>query len=142
MKAVVLDLAVVLLFATIGRASHAEGITIVGVLATALPFLVAALIGNGLAALRLPPASWQAGVIVWLTTWLLGMALRVLFGAGTASGFIVVAGVFLGLPMLGWRLVAHLAHRRSEAVRSDETRTRPGRDFVPGPPARDRTAGS
>ena len=36
------------------------------------------------------------------------MVLRVIAGQGTAFAFIVVALVFLGLFMLGWRLVARL----------------------------------
>jgi hypothetical protein len=41
----------------------------------------------------------------------LGMVLRVVSGQGTAVAFIGVALAFLGLFLLGWRLVAGLASR-------------------------------
>jgi hypothetical protein len=44
----------------------------------------------------------------WLGTVALGMLLRVVSGQGTAPAFIGVALVFLGLFLLGWRLLARL----------------------------------
>jgi hypothetical protein len=38
----------------------------------------------------------------------LGMALRVAAGQGTAAAFVLVALAFLGLFLLGWRLVVRL----------------------------------
>ncbi|STZ22148.1 transmembrane protein [Mycolicibacterium phlei] len=39
------DLVLVVVFATIGRRSHAEGLTVAGIAGTAWPFLVGALVG-------------------------------------------------------------------------------------------------
>ena len=107
--AVVLDVACVLVFVIIGRASHGEGL--IGVASTAWPFL-AGLAGGWLAgrAWRRPYPLWPAGVSAWLGTVTLGMALRVVSGQGTAVSFVIVALIFLGLFLLGWRLAA--ARRR------------------------------
>ena len=47
--------------------------------------------------------------MIWLCTVTLGMILRVVSGQGTAAAFIVVALAFLGLFLLGWRLLGRLA---------------------------------
>ena len=52
------------------------------------------------------------GAGVWLATVALGQALRVVAGQGTALAFIIVSLLFLGLFLLGWRLIAQLAARR------------------------------
>ena len=107
--AVVADTLVVLLFAVVGRASHDEPVTVAGVWHVAWPFLLAAAVGLGSAALTHDdPRSVKVGVRVWLVTVVLGMVLRRLSGAGTAAAFVVVATVVLGLLFLGWRLVARL----------------------------------
>ena len=92
--AVVLDVACVLVFVIIGRASHGEGLT--GVASTAWPFL-AGLSGGWLA---------TAGAVA------LGMLFRVVSGQGTAPAFIGVALAFLGLFLLGWRLLGRLGWLR------------------------------
>ena len=94
-----------LVFVIIGRASHGEGLT--GVASTAWPFL-AGLAGGWLAARawRRPFGLWPAGVGAWLGTVALGMLFRVVSGQGTAPAFIGVALAFLGLFLLGWRLLA------------------------------------
>jgi hypothetical protein len=109
--AVVLDVACVLVFVIIGRASHGEGLT--GVASTAWPFL-AGLAGGWLATAGLagrawrPFGLWPAGVGAWLGTVALGMLFRVVSGQGIAPAFIGVALAFLGLFLLGWRLLGRL----------------------------------
>jgi hypothetical protein len=44
----------------------------------------------------------------WLGAVALGMLLRVISGQGTAPAFIGVALAFLGLFLLGWRLLGRL----------------------------------
>ena len=107
--AVVLDGCCVLVFVIIGRASHAKGESLDGIATTAWPFL-AGLAGGWLAvrAWRQPLRLWPAGVGAWLGAAALGMVLRVVSGQGTAFAFIVVALAFLGLFLLGWRLLARL----------------------------------
>jgi DUF3054 family protein len=110
--AVILDCCCVLLFVMIGRASHTKGESLAGIASTAWPFL-AGLAGGWLAARawRRPFGLFPAGVGAWLGTVALGMVLRVVSGQGTAVAFIGVALAFLGLFLLGWRLVARLASR-------------------------------
>ena len=113
--AVVLDLGCVLAFVIIGRARHgaAGGESLGGIASTAWPFL-AGLAGGWLAARawRRPVLLWPAGVGAWLGAAGLGMALRVAAGQGTAVAFVLVALAFLGLFLLGWRLVARFLTRR------------------------------
>jgi len=113
--AVVLDLGCVLAFVIIGRARHgaAGGESLGGIASTAWPFL-AGLAGGWLAvrAWRRPVALAPSGVGAWLGAAGLGMALRVAAGQGTAVAFVLVALAFLGLFLLGWRLVARFLTRR------------------------------
>jgi len=110
--AVILDCCCVLMFVIIGRASHTQGESLGGIASTAWPFL-AGLAGGWLAARawRRPFRLWPAGAGAWLGAVALGMALRVVSGQGTAFAFILVALAFLGLLLLGWRLLARLARR-------------------------------
>lgn len=55
------------------------------------------------------------GVIIWIACVVVGMALRVVSGQGTAWAFILVALAFLGIELLGWRfLQLRVWFRRSE----------------------------
>jgi FtsH-binding integral membrane protein len=112
--AVILDGCCVLAFVIIGRASHGEGLA--GIASTAWPFL-AGLAGGWLAAglagaWPQPFRLWPAGVGAWLGTVTLGMVFRVVSGQGTALAFIAVALAFLGLFLLGWRLLGRLSWLR------------------------------
>ena len=118
--AAVLDICCVVIFVVIGRASHVKGESLAGLASTSWPFLC------GLAAGWLVSRAWRrplalrpAGVAAWLATVALGMVLRVVSGQGTAVAFVIVALVFLGLFLLGWRLAL-------EADRAQEHRARPG----------------
>lgn len=115
---VVLDLAAVLLFVGIGRHTHAHGVTIAGMASTGWPFLSGLALGWLVVALvRRDRASTMGGVIVWISTVALGMALRVISGQGIAFTFILVALGFLGATMLGWRVVvAGLLRRQRRAA--------------------------
>ena len=111
--AVVLDCCCVLVFVIIGRASHTKGESLGGIASTAWPFLAGLAAGwLAAAAWRRPFRLWPAGVGAWLGAVALGMVLRVVSGQGTAFAFILVALAFLGLFLLGWRLLARLAVRR------------------------------
>jgi hypothetical protein len=104
---VLIDVCCVLVFVVIGRASHTKGEELGGIASTAWPFLCG--LAAGWAASRgwrRPLAIRPAGIVIWLCTVTLGMILRVVSGQGTAAAFIIVALAFLGLFLLGWRLVA------------------------------------
>jgi len=101
------DIGAVLLFAVVGRASHAEALTPAGAAETAWPFLA------GLAVAWLSLLAWRSprrlpvpAVPLWVITVSAGMLLRVVGGQGTAAPFVIVAVVALGVLLLGWRLVA------------------------------------
>jgi hypothetical protein len=99
------DFCCVLLFVVIGRANHHAGGALTGLWDTFWPFAAGAAAGMVVTRFwRRPTALFPTGVGVWLGTVVIGMALRVLAGQGTAFAFILVALAFLGLFQLGWRL--------------------------------------
>jgi Protein of unknown function (DUF3054) len=100
------DCCCVLAFVIIGRASHADGLGLGGVASTAWPFLAGLGVGwLATRAWRRPLTVSPAGLGAWLGAAGLGMVLRVVAGQGTAPAFVGVALAFLGLFLLGWRLV-------------------------------------
>jgi len=107
------DTALICLFAAIGRRNHGETSALLGVATTAWPFLAGMAAGwlVFLLAFRRAPLSVRDGVPVWLAAVAIGMVLRSLTDAGTAWSFIVVATLFLGATLLGWRAVAARAAR-------------------------------
>ena len=116
-RSLAFDVVGVLVFVAIGRRSHEETSALAGLASTAWPFLVGLLVGwSVLRAWRHPARTTPEGVGIWLSTVVVGMALRVLAGQGTAVSFIVVTQVVLGLFLLGRRallpvLTRRLAHR-------------------------------
>lgn len=108
--AFVVDAAFVLLFATIGRISHEEGVTLAGVLEVAGPFLAALVLGWAVARAR---GRWPTGMpgagTVWVVTVVLGLVLRVVAGGGFAWSFGLVTALVLGLFLVGWRCAAEVA---------------------------------
>lgn len=105
--AVGLDVFAVVLFVALGRRSHDEDGAFVEVLKTALPFLIG--LGAGWVASRTwrAPLALATGLVVWPVTVIVGMIVRRwVFDRGTAASFVVVATLFLGLFLVGWRLAA------------------------------------
>ncbi len=64
---------------------------------------------------RRPLPLVPTGIGIWLSTVAAGMVLRVVSGQGIAFTFVIVALVFLGLTLLGWRAAARLARSRRTA---------------------------
>lgn len=107
------DVCSVLVFVAIGRASHEEAASLAGFAATAWPFLVGAGVGWGLTrAWRRADALVPTGVGVWVSAVAVGMVLRAVSGQGTALAFVIVATLFLGAVLLGWRLAARVVEGR------------------------------
>jgi hypothetical protein len=105
--AALLDAGCVLVFVVIGRASHTKGESLAGIASTSWPFLAGLAVGwLATRAWRRPRALVPAGAGAWIGTVMAGMILRVFAGQGTAFAFICVALAFLGLFMLGWRVLA------------------------------------
>lgn len=110
--ALVCDAALVILFTALGRGSHAREASLLGLLDTAWPFLVALLVSWLVARVwQRPAALVRTGIPVWLGTVALGLALRWLSGGSMAPAFMVVTLLTLGLFLLGWRGIAVLVAR-------------------------------
>ncbi|NUJ89799.1 DUF3054 domain-containing protein [Plantibacter sp. MCCC 1A11337] len=108
-----IDLLAVIVFVLIGRASHGEGI--LGLLVTLWPFAVGLLVGHVLALVlgqRETRSVRWAGVVVWVSTVVVGMVLRAVSGQGVQLSFIIVTVLVLAALLLGWRFVAWLIARR------------------------------
>ncbi|ABK69705.1 DUF3054 domain-containing protein [Mycolicibacterium smegmatis] len=115
-RALLADLVCVVVFCTIGRRSHAEGITVAGVAETAWPFLVGTLVGWVVSrGWQRPTSLAPTGIAVWACTIVVGMLLRKLTSAGTAVSFIVVASLVTAALLLGWRGVLAAARRKAQA---------------------------
>ena len=114
--ALVVDIAFVVIFAAIGRASHGEevvGPDGLGLAQTTWPFLVALLVGWLTMRLwRFPLSILNAGVAVWLYTVIGGMLLRAISGQGVQTAFVIVASIVLAVFLVGWRVVVSLILRR------------------------------
>lgn len=108
-----IDALLVIIFAWSGRGSHQESLTVLGVLQTAAPFLLAL---GVLTLISRPWVThswiWPTGILVWMGTVALGLALRVLFGATAAVPFIIVASIVLGVFLVGRRIATTLIARR------------------------------
>jgi Protein of unknown function (DUF3054) len=106
------DVACVLVFCTVGRRSHDEGLNVPGIATTAWPFLSGTALGwLATQAWRRPTAVYPTGVGVWLCTVAVGMLLRKATSAGVAASFIVVASSVTALLLLGWRALAQPTRR-------------------------------
>jgi len=106
-----LDVAGVIAFVVIGRASHGHSETAQGIFSTWWPFASGTVIGWAIVWTR-RPASVPSGVIVCASTVAVGMALRIAAGQGTAPAFIGVTTGFLGAVMVGGRVACGLWSRR------------------------------
>ncbi|CAM3943337.1 DUF3054 domain-containing protein [Smaragdicoccus niigatensis] len=108
------DVIAVFAFAAIGRASHTEGLTLPGIAHTAWPFLVGLAVGWVIVvATRLRGEQvWPAGVAVWGSTFVIGLVLRGLSGAGLSGLFPVIAGISLAVVLLAPRAIASFVSGR------------------------------
>ena len=109
------DVLCVVLFVVIGRNNHGENAEVSGFFRVAGPLLIA-LAGAWVAGRKRwsSAAHWRFGVVVWAFTVVMGLLLRrTVFHDGTAAAFVIVATLFLGLALVGWRVVGGLiADRR------------------------------
>ena len=111
--AVLADVVCVLVFCTIGRRSHAEGITVAGLAETAWPFLAGTAVGwLAVRGWRRPATLAPTGLTIWLSTVVIGMLLRKATSAGTAVSFVVVASLVTAILLLGWRAAVSALARR------------------------------
>ncbi|HEY2766503.1 MAG TPA: DUF3054 domain-containing protein [Pseudonocardiaceae bacterium] len=106
------DVLAVLVFAAIGRRSHAEGSDLLALLATAGPFLVGLAGGWALARAWRAPLALRTGLLVWPVTVIVGLAVRTGFTGRLPVSFVLVVVLSLGVLLLGWRAVARLLTTR------------------------------
>lgn len=110
------DLVCVVVFCTLGRRSHAEGLAVAGIAETAWPFLTGTVVGWLLSrGWQRPTSLAPTGITVWVSTVVVGMVLRKLTSAGVAVSFIVVATLVTAVLLLGWRAVFTAVRRRQSA---------------------------
>ena len=112
-----IDILLVVIFAVVGRASHAEGLSIMGIAETGWPFLAACL-GGWIVVGLLDDSGYgpRAAVVIWLSTLLVGMGLRILAGNTAELPFVLVAAGFLFSSFFGWRLVVRLIRQRTSSA--------------------------
>ena len=113
--ALIVDAALVVLFAAIGRATHdgdVLGPAGAGLATTAWPFLAALVLGWVVdRGWRRPLAPVRTGLPVWAVTLVGGMVLRAVSGQGVQVAFVIVAGITLLVFLVGWRGIAAVANR-------------------------------
>ena len=108
--AAAIDVAGVVAFVLVGRASHNEGLA--GTVNTLWPFLSGLAVGwIALRGWRNPRRVVWTGIGVWIATVVVGMLLRVASGQGIATSFVMVATLALAVLLVGWRLVTALVAR-------------------------------
>jgi hypothetical protein len=108
-----LDALCVVGFVAIGRRNHDESSAVAGTLSTAAPFLISLFIAWLAVRAWRRPMDVRTGAMMWPIVVVGGMVLRrFVFDDGTATAFVIVATVFLGLTLVGWRAVWALFEAR------------------------------
>lgn len=113
-SSIFIDQILILLFVLIGQFNHGEMTVaklmtfdgLVQYIGAAFPFMLAAFLGWAGLILRSYYKIMPAGLVVWATTVVLGMMLRVMNGQTIQPAFVAVAAVILAVLLLGWRLIA------------------------------------
>ncbi|HEY4419364.1 MAG TPA: DUF3054 domain-containing protein [Pseudonocardia sp.] len=111
------DVIAVVVFAAVGRISHAEAESLSGLLATAAPFLIGLIASWATPVVRAHPVGIRAGAVVLAGTAVLGLLLRAAFTWRFPLTFMAVTIISLAVLLLGWRalslLVSHRADQRA-----------------------------
>ena len=107
------DVAVLAVFVLLGRRTHHEDAGVGGFLRVLAPFLAGLVVGWAVSRCWRAPLAWSRAVVVWLATIGVGMLLRVTVdGRDLPAAFVVVALLFVGAGLLGWRAGVRAAARR------------------------------
>jgi hypothetical protein len=108
-----LDALSVVTFVAIGRRNHDESSAMSGTLSTAAPFLLSLLIAWLVVRAWRRPLDVRTGLLLWPIVVIVGMVLRrFVFDDGTALAFVIVATIFLGITLVGWRAIWALVESR------------------------------
>lgn len=98
------DVVSVIVFCAIGRRSHSEGLTPAGIAHTSWPFLTGTVAGWLISrGWRAPAELRPTGLVVWVATVVVGMALRRATAQTVAPAFVGVTSTVTGTFLLGWR---------------------------------------
>lgn len=117
-----LDLLIVVVFALVGRLSHAREWSLTGLGETAWPFLVACLLGWGVVLLLGAEGyRMKTALIVWLVTVLGGIALRLNTDNTADPAFFAVTAGVLGAAFFGWRLLVMWWRGRASDAKGQTT---------------------
>ena len=110
LRAYAFDALCVLLLVAIGTRNHETDTGITGILFVGAPFWIALSLAHLAPLLQRKNRKDPNTYVVWGYTVVMGMLLRnMVFNRGIAAAFVIVATVFLGATMFGWR--ALLARR-------------------------------
>lgn len=105
---VIVDVAIIILFAVIGRDSHGFGSDTTETIRIATPFLMAYAVTVLASKAWHTPLRLSTGLVLAASTFGIGMLLRrFVFDDGTAVAFVLVTGAWLIGLMFAWRLGAH-----------------------------------
>jgi Na+/proline symporter len=104
--AAVADVLAVLVFAAVGRDSHAEAMNLAGLSGTAAPFLAGLLVSWLAGRTWRAPTRMRTGAVVWVGTTVVGLALRAAVTHRLPPTFVLVTAISLAVLLFGWRAVA------------------------------------
>jgi hypothetical protein len=108
------DSAVIVVFVVIGRRTHGEDAGASGFLRVLWPFAIGLAVGWLATGLARAPLAWRRAVPAWLLAVAVGIALRIAVqGHDFKGAFTVVALLFTGAGLLGWRAAVVAARRRT-----------------------------
>jgi hypothetical protein len=111
------DVIAVVVFAAVGRMSHGEAESFIGLLATTAPFLLGLVVAWLTPMVRARPVGMRAGLVALGGAGVLGLLVRAAFTDRLPWSFVLVTIASLAVLMLGWRalslLVSHRAGQRA-----------------------------
>ena len=107
------DFVVLMVFVEIGRKSHHEDAGIAGFFRVLWPFAVGLVVGWLATGLYRAPMAFRRVIPAWLIAVAVGVGLRIAAqGHDFAPTFVLIASVFIGGCMLGWRGAVTARSRR------------------------------
>jgi hypothetical protein len=117
------DLAVVAVFVLVGRHAHHDDAGLAGFFRVAWPFAAGLVAGWAVSGLRHVPLERGRVLVTWIVTVAAGVLLRVVVQDRTAKPtFVLIASLFLGAGLFGWRAAVdlwfakHVARRDTRAT--------------------------
>jgi Protein of unknown function (DUF3054) len=113
------DVLVLVVFVVVGRRSHDEGSGLESFFRVWWPFALGLVVGTVATRLWKHPFEWRRVIGTSLVTVAVGVLLRIAVQERDFKvSFVIVATIFIGGAMLGWRaLVKYLARRKLNPIR-------------------------